>query len=289
MPDSQTSPGRVLPEHVTMPLLEVITRNSLDEDYQHVAEARAAAGTTPPRPKQPRRRAALVVGLFGLLIVTAAVQTSRNAGTNQRTREELISQIGERRDQQRAQQQVISDLRRGNAGLQAALDDVTRTERNAAARTQALGVLTGFVAVNGPGVRIRLDDSVDGDADGVVRDEDLASLVNGLWSAGAEAISVNGHRMTLLSGIRNVGTAIHIRTQPLKPPYIVLAVGDPNTLQAEFADTQSGLHFLNLMRSFNFEFDMDNADSLTLPAGSRPELRSAEHVEARPETKEVTP
>jgi uncharacterized protein YlxW (UPF0749 family) len=289
MPDSQTSPGRALPEHVTMPLLEVITRSSLDEDYRHVADARAAAGTTPARPKQPRRRAALVVGLFGLLIVTAAVQTSRDAGTNQRTREELISKINERRDQQRAQQREISDLRRENAGLEGTLVDVTRNERNAASRTQALGVVTGFVPVAGPGVRIRLDDSVDGDSDGVVRDEDLATLVNGLWSAGAEAISVNGHRITLLSGIRTAGSAIHIRTQPLKPPYVVLAVGDPNTLQARFAETRSGLQFLNLMRSFHFEFDMDNADSLILPAGRRPELRSAKHVEARPETKEVTP
>ena len=278
-----------LPEHVTMPLLEVITRSSLDEDYKHVADARAAAGTTPARPKQPRRRAAVVVGLFGLLIVTAAVQTSRNAGTNERTRDELISKIGERRDEQRVQQGKISDLRKENAGLEGALSDVTRNERNAASRTQALGVVTGFMAVDGPGVRIRLDDSVDGDSDGVVRDEDLATLINGLWSAGAEAISVNGHRMTLLSGIRTAGSAIQIRTQPLKPPYIVLAVGDPNTLQARFADSRSGLEFFNLMRSFHFEFDMDNANSLTLPAGRRPELRSAEHVEAGPKTKEVTP
>ena len=272
-----------------MPLLEVITRSSLDEDYRHVADARAAAGTTPARPKQPRRRAALVVGLFGLLIVTAAVQTSRDAGTNQRTREELISKINERRDQQRAQQREIGDLRRENASLEGTLGDVTRNERNAASRTLALGVVAGFVPVDGPGVRIRLDDSVDGDSDGVVRDEDLATLVNGLWSAGAEAISVNGHRITLLSGIRTAGSAIHIRTQPLKPPYVVLAVGDPNTLQARFAETLSGLQFLNLMRSFHFEFDMDNSDSLTLPAGRRPQLRSAEHVEARPETKEVAP
>jgi uncharacterized protein YlxW (UPF0749 family) len=289
MPDSRTSPGRVLPEHVTLPLLEVITRSSLDEDYQHVAEARAAAGTTPARPKTPRRRAAVVVGLFGLLIVTAAVQTSRNAGTNERTREELISQIGERREAQQALQARISDQRRENAALERTLDDVTRTERNAAGRTQALGVVTGFAAVKGPGVRIRLDDSVDGDSDGVVRDADLATLVNGLWAAGAEAIAVNGHRITLLSGIRNVSTAIHIRTQPLRPPYVVLAVGDRNTLQARFADSGSGAHFFNLMRNFHFEFSMDNADSLSLPAGSRPELRSAEHLEARPETKEVTP
>jgi uncharacterized protein YlxW (UPF0749 family) len=289
MPDSQTSPGRTLPEHVTLPLLEVITRSSLDEDYKHVAEARAAAGTTPSRPKQPRRRAAVVVGLFGLLIVTAAVQTSRNAGTNERTREELISKINERREEQRVLQREISDMRGENAELEGALGAVTRDERSAAARAESLGVVTGFVPVDGPGVRIRLDDSVDGNADGVVRDEDLATLVNGLWSAGAEAISVNGHRITLLSGIRNVSTAIHIKTQPLKPPYVVLAVGDPNTLQARFAETPSGLHFLNLMRSFHFEFVMDNAESLTLPAGNRPELRSAEHVAARPETKEVTP
>ena len=289
MPDSQTTPGRVLPEHVTLPLLEVIIRNSLDEDYKHVAEARAAAGTTPSRPKQPRRRAAVVVGLFGLLIVTAAVQTSRNAGTNERTREELISQINERRDEQRALQREITDMRGENAELDEALGDLTRIERNAASRTQSLGVVTGFVPVDGPGVRIRLDDSVDGNSDGVVRDEDLATLVNGFWAAGAEAISVNGHRITLLSGIRNVSTAIHIKTQPLRPPYVVLVLGDPNTLQARFAETPSGLHFLNLMRSFHFEFVMDNADSLTLPAGRRPELRSAEHVEARPENKEVTP
>jgi uncharacterized protein YlxW (UPF0749 family) len=289
MPDSQTAPGRALPDHVTMPLLEVITRSSLDQDYRHVADARAAAGTTPARPSQPRRRAAFVVALFGLLIVTAAVQTSRDAGTTQRTREELISKIDERRTAQRAQQRQISDLRKENSGLEAALADVTRNERNAAARTQALGVVAGFVPVQGPGVRIRLDDSVDGASDGVVRDEDLATLVNGLWSAGAEAISVNGHRMSLLSGIRNVSTAIHIRTQPLTPPYLVLAIGDPNTLQARFAETPSGLQFLNLMRSFNFEFEMDNAGSLTLSAGNRPELRSAEHVVARPENKEVTP
>ena len=39
MPDSRT-----LPEHVTLPLLTLVTRNSLDEDYQHVADRKAEAG-----------------------------------------------------------------------------------------------------------------------------------------------------------------------------------------------------------------------------------------------------
>ena len=33
-----------LPEHVTTPLLTLITARSMDEDYAHVAQKRAAAG-----------------------------------------------------------------------------------------------------------------------------------------------------------------------------------------------------------------------------------------------------
>ena len=35
------------PEHVTTPLLTLITARSMDEDYAHVAQQRAAAGETP--------------------------------------------------------------------------------------------------------------------------------------------------------------------------------------------------------------------------------------------------
>lgn len=273
-----------------MPLLDVITRNSMDEDYQHVAEQKRAAGSAGQQ-KQPGRRAAIVVAVFGVLIVIAAVQTSRNEPTAQATREELISQITERRDEVREQQRAISDLRDEVERLAEERADVTRLERSAAAAAQALGGSTGFAAVTGPGIRIMLDDSPDGSDDGVVTDEDLAILIDGLWAAGAEAIAVNGQRITALSGIRTAGSAIHIRTQPIRRPYVVLAIGDPDTLEARFAETAPGITFHNLALSFHFVFETERDDSLALPAGRRPEIRSAHAIEhqTQPPNKEVVP
>lgn len=293
MTPASRSPGpSALPARVTLPLLEVITRSSLDEDYQHVADLKRAAheaAGTPVQPRQPGRRAAAVVGLFGLLIVIAAVQTSRNAGTAQRTREELITQITSRHDEVNAQQRTISQLRSENDDLDNELADVTRRERAAASEERDLAGITGFAPVSGPGVRFTVDDSPDGSPDGVIRDEDLAILIDGLWAAGAEAIAVNGHRITALSGIRTAGSAIHIRTQPLRPPYTVLAIGNPDTLEARFAETAPGITFHNLALSFHFVFDTERDDSLSLPGALRPEIRSARVLPppAQPPNQEV--
>ena len=42
-----TPASAALPEHVTTPLLTLITARSMDEDYAHVARKRAAAGEAP--------------------------------------------------------------------------------------------------------------------------------------------------------------------------------------------------------------------------------------------------
>ena len=62
-----------------MPLLALITQRSLDADYEHVAARRRAAGEDPSVRHLPRRTAAMVLLVFGLLVTVAAVQTSRNA------------------------------------------------------------------------------------------------------------------------------------------------------------------------------------------------------------------
>ena len=63
-------------------------------------------------------------------------------------------------------------------------------------------------------------------------DRDLQTVVNGLWAAGAEAVAVNGQRLTALSAIRSAGDAILVDYRPLTRPYVVTAIGDPATLQA---------------------------------------------------------
>ena len=69
-----------LPPQVTTPLLTLITQQSMDEDYLHVAERRGR-GQLPSSGSRsrPHRTAAVVVAVFGVLVTTAAVQTAQDA------------------------------------------------------------------------------------------------------------------------------------------------------------------------------------------------------------------
>ena len=263
MPD--TAPPSQLPDRVTMPLLTLITQQSLDEDYLHVAERRSTQAPRPP-PGRPHRTAAVVIAVFGLLVTIAAVQTSRNASVNDASRVTLVRQItGERERVSNLQDQIVR-LRERNVGLQERLGQVTSTAQTTVARMRRLETNTGFVAVSGPGVRATVNDAPNGDPAQAVRDEDLALLVDGLWSAGAEAIAINGQRLTTLSAIRNSGPAIHVNGRPLAPPYTVLAIGDTRTLQANLLDSTHGSEFYSLARQLQFAFELRNEDSMNLPA-----------------------
>ena len=80
-----------------MPLLDLVTREAVDEDYVHAARRRAAAGAPQPASHRTRLRGARGGdALFGLLIALAAVQTARNADVREASRDALINQIDER-------------------------------------------------------------------------------------------------------------------------------------------------------------------------------------------------
>jgi uncharacterized protein YlxW (UPF0749 family) len=260
-----------LPEHVTTPLLTLITEHSLDDDYRLVAERRAGAAAPAGRPAWV---ATAVVAVFGILVTTAAVQTSRNADTADAGRATLIARVRTERAVVERQQQEIADLQRANINFEDRRADLVATQRDESARLRRLRVVTGYGAVTGPGVRVLVDDAPGGDQ--LVRDEDLALLVDGLWGAGAEAIAINDERLSVLSGIRNVGPAIYVNSRPVNPPYTVLAIGDTLTLQADLLDTTHGQQFFDLAEDLGFEHGMQNEQTLTLPPAPGPRLHHAE-------------
>ncbi len=157
------------------------------------------------------------------------------------------------------------------SGLQDDLNDTTAAQQAELNRVERLAAQTGFGAVTGPGVVITVDDAASGEA---VRDEDLQLLVNGLWGAGAEAISINGKRLTARSALRNSGAAINLNgPPPMSPPYVVSAIGDNQTLQANLLETTTGLQFRSVAASLGFPVTMQNVDEVTLPAGPVRQLR----------------
>lgn len=277
-PRASTVPAGGPPPQVTMGLLPYLTAHALDEDYVHVSERDAA--TRDRREPQAGVAALLVLGLFGLLVATAAVQTSRNAVSNEDEREGLITQIQARTAQVENRRDELVRLRAEVGNLENLSLETTARGRAISSRLNRLGVISGATAVTGPGVRVIVDDAPNATTEKEeVLDRDLQRLVNGLWLSGAEAISINGQRITNLSAIRHAGTAITVNYESLSRPYVVSAIGDPDSLPARFVETRDGAEWADLVREFHLRFDMTSEESLTLPAADRASLRYAHRPE----------
>ena len=267
-------------------LLDAVLAETLDPAYAQAAAARAAG-----RPERPRWRGralvALTMAIAGLLIAVTYDQAAAGAEGREQVREALIGDIDQEssisddlQDQlQDLSQQVTStrdELLAASAVGQEALDDLARAEQGSAA-----------VEVTGPGLLVTLanadpkadDDPVGGatedDGRGRVRDGDLQLVVNALWAAGAEAVSINGQRLGPLTAIRFAGEAVLVDFKPVTNPYEIKAIGDPDTLAGRFlASTEVGSLAI-ISDTYGLRFDYARKDELTLPAASTPELRIA--------------
>ena len=273
--ESSTEPHDVS-ERVHLPLLTLITQQALEEDYLVAAERRAAGARQPPHGR-PRRVAALVIAAFGVLVATAFVQTARNADATDAGRASLIGRLENERDLLARQQQLAADLRATNLELEAELGELADTEQEALVRNRRLQVRTGFLQVIGQGVRITVTDRPDADPVQLVQAADLRLLVNGLFEAGAEAISVNGLRLTARSAISSSGPATEVNERGVTSPYVLEAVGDTRTLSGRLFDTTTGLAFVANAQRYGFTYTVANVAELNLPAGppSHLSLRSA--------------
>ncbi len=94
-------------------------------------------------------------------------------------------------------------------------------------------ILAGLEDVEGPGVTVIVDDLSLSESLGylLISYTDLLEIVNDLNAAGAEAISINGQRFTARTEIREAGNYININTEKLSAPFVVKAIGNPDTLQ----------------------------------------------------------
>jgi len=252
-------------------VLRRLLDDAVDDDYGAAVSDRQPGN---PPLQRPAAAAIVVVVAFGLLVGIAAGQARSGAPQEARERSALFDRIENRQVTIAALTDRLEQLRQQILDLQG-----TTTEGNERARDLLAGLttartLTGAAPVIGPGVQITADDAPGGQSgpEGKVLDVDLQVLVNGLWQAGAEAVAINGNRLSPLSAIRTAGRAITVNYRSLSPPYVIEAIGDPQTLQARFIETPGGQAWLDLQTNFGLRFELDSGDSLTLAAAPAPRL-----------------
>lgn len=283
-----TDPSTRRPD-ASMSLLSDLMANTLDEGYRREANRRAAAlavtgqdeGVDRPRGPGWRRGIALVLilGFAGLVLTVAALQTHDNAPAVAQARNDLIERVRSETDQADDLQRRLVTLRAEVDGARNDALAATSAGSTARAELDRLAALAGVSAVRGPGIKVVVDDARNGDlrsdgATGRVLDTDLQRLLNGLWAAGAEAVSVNGQRLTQLTAVRSAGDAILVAYRPLSPPYEVLAIGNPDDLEVDFVDGPGGRWF-HTLEGFGIRFAVTAEKDLRLPAASGVTLRNA--------------
>ncbi len=266
----------------SMTLLREVMERPLDPSYAAAAERRRA-GVRPRR--RTRLGAFLVAAMCGAGTTWAVVELRRPVPDVVAARRTLESEIQRRID-------AADQLRASNALLreqitiarQEAL--ITAGDRDMNTELTELARAAGETAVRGPGVAVELVDSPDaataGDpveaARGTVLDRDIHVVVNALWAAGAEAVAVNGHRLTSATAIRRAGEAVLVELQPLLPPYRIEAIGDRETLQRRFSAGVGGA-YLDVLRTDGISASVTGSSSLDLPAaGGALELTHARPV-----------
>lgn len=246
-------------------LTEVMT-NTLDADYEQVAQSPRAAARRPAGPIP----VIAVFTVFGLMVGVSALQTEQDRPREAAERAELVDQIHSRQDRLddlHAEQAALED---SVSRLQGTLADDVNDDQQLSGELTRLGIDAGTLTVTGPGVVVTVDDAHDGGGlGGVILDTDLQQLVNALWEAGAESIAVDGHRITTLNAIRFAGEAITVGYRSLSPPYVIEATGDPDTLPARLLQTEGGQTWLGLRTNFGITFEVAPKDSVVVPGDPR--------------------
>ncbi|MER6439497.1 DUF881 domain-containing protein [Streptomyces sp. NPDC001185] len=285
-PPVRSTPPRPSRPDASMSLLTNVMDHSLDDGYAEAAARRKTEGTG-GMPKTVRARLGLAAGLvLAALVVTVGAANARIAApVVAKERQELIDRIQRETSSADKLEGTVDTLR----------DDVSARQREALKqgggdRADLVGILSGAVAVHGPGVKLVVNDAKEatqgGDGDpretsgfsdtGRVRDRDMQRVVNGLWASGAEAVSVNGQRLTALSAIRAAGDAILVDNKPLVPPYTVLAVGDGERLSTRFQNSADGLYLHALQENYGIRTSISVDDDVRLPAAPSVIVRTAQ-------------
>ena len=229
---------------------------------------------------------AVIFGVIGFVVVVAVQSRPANPESRLPRRFRLAGLIERQQTATRALQAEVDRLHRQVNGLVRAgasrAQGAPEREHGLSSAEQSAGLL----AVKGPGVRVSLNDSLLSQApsgnvnDLVIHSQDVQAVVNALWRAGAEALSINGQRLVGTSAVLCVGNTLLLNGTVHSPPYVVSAVG---ASRDRFEADPLVRRLRSDAEAFGLRISVERQDGLLVPAFTgATTLRYARPVEAKP-------
>jgi uncharacterized protein YlxW (UPF0749 family) len=222
----------------------------------------------------PSWQITLGAALLGLGFLIAAQLAAEGPRVRYTTQErsplvETATQLQQRQDELKAR---ILELRSSIQSSEQAGQGSAELVRQLNDDLQQARIAAGLIPLTGTGIVLQLEDSVEpvapgaDQADYLVGARDLRSVVEELWAAGAEAIAVNGERITPTTAIIDVGPSILVNAAYLAGPYQVTALG-PEDLYPRLGASAG---FVDLIRTraqgFGIRVSIAEPESVDIPA-----------------------
>lgn len=252
-------------------------------------EARPPAdgASAPPAAPNRRRRLGAVAAVAlaaGLLFGTSATLLRQG---EERQPENLADLVAVERERLEGVSGEVEALR---VEVEALVAEGSGTPASPPTQTWAEPMEAGRVAVVGPGVAVRMWDAPTANApagtrpdDLLVHQQDIEAVVNAMWAGGAEAMTIQGQRVTSDTAVRCVGNVLLLRGRTYSPPYEIAAIGDPEDLMASLDDSPGVAIYLQYVAAVGLGWSAGERAVIEMPAAEGPSaFTHATVVEAVP-------
>ena len=222
----------------------------------------------------PSWQITLGVALLALGFLVAAQLASEVPRSRYTTQERtpLVETANELQTQQDGLKARILELRSQIQDVESQGEGSADLVRQLNGQLEQARIAAGLISMTGTGIVIQLEDSkapVPPDADGsayLVGSHDIRAVVEQLWLSGAEAIAVNGERITATSAIIDVGASLLVNSAYLTPPYQVTALG-PADLFDKLRGSPGFVDFLRARaEGYGLRVSLAAPDSVDMPA-----------------------
>jgi uncharacterized protein YlxW (UPF0749 family) len=215
----------------------------------------------------------------GMLFATSA-ETAQGSDLRSGRRVELAQLVS-------AEERTVMDATRRVVTLQGDVDQLEKSASLGDARVGAARVegdklesYVGLRAVRGGGLTVVLDDAArrpDGslppDArpdDVIVHQQDVQSVVNALWSGGADSMAVMGQRLITTGAVRCVGNTLLLYGRTYSPPFTITAIGDPGQMRRALEVEPGVILYRQAVAYFGLGYEVKDERDVTLPAYEGP-------------------
>jgi uncharacterized protein YlxW (UPF0749 family) len=214
----------------------------------------------------------LALLVLGFLIAAQLQSEAPRTTYTSQERQPLVQTALELQTQQDQLKQRVLDLRTQIQQLEQRSQGNQATGQQLNGQLQEARIAGGLVGLRGTGLVIQLDDSTNtipvgaNETDYRVSAADVRTVVQELWLAGAEAIAVNGERVTVSSGLIDIGGSVLLNSAYLAPPYQVSAIG-PADLYGRLTASPAFVGFVRARAdTFGIKISYAQPSEVTVPA-----------------------